>query len=85
MDAAQHIVAGGQVGDDDPEGIKVENLVQGLLLGVHFAVDGVDMLHPAVDMAVDALCVHPLLYLPLDAGQKFLVGGGPGRQGLSTS
>ena len=40
------------------------------------------MLHPAVDMAVDALCVHPLLYLPLDAGQKFLVGGGPGRQGL---
>ena len=34
------------------------------------------MLHPAVDGAVDALLIQPLLNAVLNPRQKFLVGGG---------
>ena len=78
VDTAQHVVAGGHVGDDDPEGVEVEDLVQGLLLGVHLAVDGVDMLDPAVDLAVDVLLGHAALDLLLDAAHKLLMDGGAG-------
>ena len=80
MDDAQDIVALGHVVDDDPEGIEVEDLVHGLVLGIHLAVDGVDMLHPAVDGAADALLVQPVLDALLDARQELLVGGGAGGQ-----
>ena len=80
VDDAQDIVALGHVVDDDPEGIEVEDLVHGLVLGIHLAVDGVDMLHPAVDGAADALLVQPVLDALLDARQKLLMGGGAGGQ-----
>ena len=77
---AQHIVALGDVVHNDPEGVEIEDLVHGLVLGIHLAVDGVGVLHPAVDGAVDALGVQPLLDAPLDGGQELLVGGGTGGQ-----
>ena len=76
VDAAQHVVALRDVADNHPEGVQVKNFVQGLVLGEHFAVDGVDVLHPAVDGAVEALLAQALLDALLDAGQKLLVGGG---------
>ena len=77
---AQHIVALRDVVHDHPEGVQVENLVHGLVLGVHLAVDGVGVLHPAVDGAADALGVQPVLDALLHRGHKLLVGGGPGGQ-----
>ena len=76
MDTAQHVIALRDIVHDHPEGVQVEDFVQGLVLGEHFAVDGVGMLHPAVDLAADALLLHALLDAQLDGGQKLLVGGG---------
>ena len=80
VDDAQHIVAVGDIVHDDPERVQVEDLVHGLVLGVHLAVDGVDVLDPAVNGAADALLVQPLLDALLDAGEEFLMGGGAGGQ-----
>ena len=76
VDAAQHVIAAGDVVHDDPEGVQVEDLVQGLVLGVHLPIDGVDVLYPAIDGGVDALLPQALLDLMLDARHKLLVGGG---------
>ena len=59
VDDAQHVVAVRHRVHDDPEGEQVEHIVQALVLGVHFAVDGVGVLHPAVDRGVDALLLQP--------------------------
>ena len=80
VDAAQHIVALRDVVHDDPESIQVKNLIQCLVLGEHLAVDGIGVLHPAVDLAADALFPHPLGDALLDGGQELLMGRGPGRQ-----
>ena len=80
VDAAKHVVALRNVVHDDPEGIQVEDLVQGLILGEHLAVNGVDVLYPAVDGAVDAVLGQPLLDLMLDGGHKLLMGGGAAGQ-----
>ena len=58
----------------------MENLIQCLVLGEHLAVDGIGVLHPAVDLAADALFPHPLGDALLDGGQELLMGRGPGRQ-----
>ena len=79
---AQHIVALGDVVHDDPEGVQIEDLVQGLVLGVHLAVNGIRVLDAAVHLTVDAIVVHALLDAGLDGSQKFLVGGGTVGQGL---
>ena len=76
VDAAQHVIAAGDVVHDDPEGVQVEDLVQGLVLGVRLPIDGVDVLYPAIDGGVDALLPQALLDLMLDARHKLLVGGG---------
>ena len=76
VDAAQNVVALGDVVHDDTEGVQVVDFVQCLVLGEHLAVDGVGVLHPAVDGAVDALLGKALLDAVLDARQKLLVGGG---------
>ena len=76
VDTAQDVIALGDVVHDHPEGVQVENLVQRLVLGKHFAVDGVGVLHPPIDLAADALLLHALLDAQLDGGQKLLVGGG---------
>ena len=76
VDAAQHVITLGDVVHDDPEGIQIEDLIQGLVLGKHLAVDGVGVFHPAVHLAADALLLQPLLDAQLDGGQKLLVGGG---------
>ena len=68
VDDAQDIVALGHVVDDDPEGIEVEDLVHGLVLGIHLAVDGVGVLHAAIDVAVD-------VGLPQAAGDLVVDGG----------
>ena len=76
VDTAQDVIALGDVVHDHPEGVQVENLVQRLVLGKHFAVDGVGVLHPPIDLTADALLLHALLDAQLDGGQKLLVGGG---------
>ena len=78
VNTAQHVVALRDVIHDHPEGVQVENLVQRLVLGKHFPVDGVGMLHPAVHLAPDPLLFHPLLDAQLDGGQELLMGGGAG-------
>ena len=59
VDNAQHVVAVRHRVHNDPEGEQVKHIVQALVLGVHFAVDGVGVLHPAVDRGVDALLLQP--------------------------
>ena len=80
MDAAQNVVAFGDVVHDDPEGVQVEDLVHGLVLGEHLAVDGVDVLHPAVDGGLDTLLGQSFLDALLDGGHELLVGGGAAEQ-----
>ena len=74
VDAAQDGVAGGDIVHDDPEGIEVEDLAESLVLGVHLAVDGINVLHAAVDSGLDAL----LLQAGGDLGLDLLHEGGVG-------
>ena len=80
VNAPQDVVTLGDIVHDNPKRVQIENLVHGLVLGIHLAVDGVAVLHPAIDGAVDPLLGQAVLNPPLNAGQKFLVGGGPGGQ-----
>ena len=52
----------------------------GLVLGEHLAVDGVDVLHPAVDGGLDTLLGQSFLDALLDGGHELLVGGGAAEQ-----
>ena len=75
---AQHVVAVGDGVHDDAEGVEVVQLVDGLVLGLHLAEDGVDVLDTAVDFAVDAHAGKTRGDLGLDAPHEliglFLVG-----------
>ena len=76
MDDAQHVIAVTHILHDDPEGEQVEDLVQGLVLVEHLPVDGVGVLHAAVDDMLDAQLVQPVVDLdlgPLHEGLVFLV------------
>ena len=58
MHNAQHRVAVGDGVHQYPDGNQVVNLVEGLVLQNHLAVDGVEVLGPAVDIIVDVLFVQ---------------------------
>ena len=74
VDHAQHVVAVRHRVHQDPEGEEVIDLVHGLILGVHFAVDAVGVLHPAIDRGVgDAHLAQPLGDLGLDHAHELLV------------
>ena len=51
---AQHIVAVGNGIHDHPEGVDVIQLIDGLALRLHLAVDGVDVLNASIGLVVDA-------------------------------
>ena len=76
VDAAQHVIAGGYVVHNHPKGVQIEDLVEGFALGVHFAVDGIDMLEPPVYPALHALLRQPLLDVGLHVVHKAGVEGG---------
>ena len=76
VDAPQDAVAGGNVVHDDPEGVEVKDLAELLVLGVHLPVDGVDVLHPAIDGALDALLFQAGGDLLLDVFHEGGVGSG---------
>ncbi len=68
VDDAEHVVAVRDGIDDDAEGEEVENLVHGLALSIHLAVDAVGVLHAAVDAAEGNMVLGELaLDLLLDA------------------
>ena len=73
VDVAQHVVAVGNGVHDDPEGVDVVKLVDGLSLSLHFPVDGVYMLDPAVGLVVDAHGGKPLGDFVLDGAHEHLI------------
>ena len=58
VDDAQNVVAVGDGVHDYTEGAEVEDAVEGKLLGVHLAIDAVDMLDAAEDGGVDPLLLE---------------------------
>ena len=72
VDDAQHGVAVGDGIHQHPDGDQVVNLVEGLVLQDHLAVDGVEMLGPAVDIVMDVLLVQLLGQLGDDHADVFL-------------
>ena len=60
MDVTQNVVAVGDRAHDDAEGIEIVELVDGLVLGLHLAVDGIDVLDAAGDRAGDADLLEPV-------------------------
>ena len=66
----QDVVAIGDGIDNDPEGVEVIELVDGFVLGFHFAVDGIDMLDAPVNAALDADLVQSGGDLGLDGLHK---------------
>ena len=58
MDDAQHVVAVGNGIHDHAEGAEIEDAVERELLGIHLAVDAVDMLDTAEDGGVDPLLLE---------------------------
>ena len=73
MDDTQNVVAVPHRVHDHPEGEQVEDLVQALVLVEHLPVDGVGMLHPAVDDVIDVQLLQPVVDLDLDAAHEVLV------------
>ena len=73
VDDAKDVVAVPHGVDDDPEGEQVEDLVQALVLVEHLPVNGVGMLHPAVDDVLDVQLLQPVIDLDLDAAHEVLV------------
>ncbi len=49
VDMSEDVIAVGDGIDDDAEGVEVIELVDGFVLGLHLAVDGIDMLDAAID------------------------------------
>ena len=73
VDDAKDVVAVPHGVDDDPKGEQVEDLVQALVLIEHLPVDGVGVLHPAVDDVLDPQLLQPVVDLDLDAAHEVLV------------
>ena len=73
MDDTQNVVAVPHRVHNHPEGEQVEDLVQALVLVEHLPVDGVGMLHPAVDDVIDVQLLQPVVDLDLDAAHEVLV------------
>ena len=73
MDDTQNVVAVPHRVHDHPEGEQVEDLVEGLVLAEHLAVDGVGVLDPAVDDVIDVQLLQPVVDLDLDAAHEVLV------------
>ena len=65
VDDAQDVVAVPHAAHDHPEGEEVKDLVQLLILAEHLAVDGVGVLHPAVNGVGDAHLLEALVDLVL--------------------
>ena len=70
---AQDVVAVPHVLHNHPEGEQVEDLIQGLVLVEHLPVDGVGVLHAAVDDVLDAQLVEAVVDLDLGPLHEGLV------------
>ena len=73
VDVSQHVIAVGDGVHNDPESVNVVQLVNGLALGEHFPVDGIDVLDPPVGGVVDTHGGQALGDLVLDGAHKGLV------------
>ena len=73
MDMTQNIVAIGNGIHHHPECVNIVKLVQGLFLGVHFPINGVDVLDSAVGGTVDAHGGKPIGDLVLNGAHKGLI------------
>ncbi len=73
VDVAQHVVAVRHGVHDDPEGVHVVKLVHRLALGLHFPVNGIDVLDTAVGGVLDAHGVEPPGDLLLNGAHEALV------------
>ena len=69
----QDVVAVSHGVHNHPEGEQVEDLVEGLVLAEHLAVDGVGVLDPAVDDMGDAQLIQPFIDLGLGPGHEGVV------------
>src|SRR5699024_4535448 len=70
VNMTQHVVAVGDGVHNDPEGVDIIQLIHGLPLGLHFPVDGVDVLDPAVGFVADAHTGEPLGDLVLNVAHE---------------
>ena len=73
MDHAQHVVAVADGVYHHPERKEVENLIQRFVLAEHFPVDGIRVLHAAVDNVLDAHFIEPLIDLSLGAAHESVI------------
>ena len=80
VDNAQHVVAVADGVHHHPEGEEVEDLVDGLVLAEHLPVDGIGVLHAAVDDVVNVHLLEPLVDLIPGAVHESLILGAPGVQ-----
>ena len=70
---SQNVIAVGDGIHNHPESIDVVQLVHGLALGLHLAVDGVNVLDPAVGLVVDTHAGQTLGDLLLNGAHEHLV------------
>ena len=73
MNDAQDVVTVPHRVHQHPEGEEVKNLVQGLVLVEHLAVDGIGVLNPPVDHVLDAKLRQPVVHLGLGAEEEGVV------------
>ena len=73
VDDTQDVIAVAHVFHNHPEREQVKDLIQGLVLVEHLAVDGIGMLHPAVGDMLDAQLVQPVIDLDLGASHERLI------------
>ena len=66
VDVAEDVIAVGNIVHDHAERIKIVQLIDGLVLRAHLAVDGIGMLDAAIDRSVDADGGQPGRDLRLD-------------------
>ena len=70
---AEDVIAVGDVVHDHAEGVEVVQLVDGLVLRAHFAVDGIDVLDAAIGGVVDTHGGKPLGDLLLNGAHETFV------------
>ena len=73
VDAAEHVIALRDIVDYHAEGVDVHDLGELLVLPVHLAVDGIDILYPLLHDAVYVRLLHAVFYSRLGALHKALV------------
>ena len=73
VDVAEHVVAVRHSIDNDAHGADIIDLVDGLVLGIHFAVDRVNMLDAGRNRVVDVRFLQLGADAVLNALQEFLV------------